>query len=78
MYLEHVPARKSAKWVAPSAEEMARLRREAGTDETAMANADEEQRGALSGETERGAEGAGSKPAERNGSTAHAEDAVVR
>lgn len=32
MYLEKVTPWKSSKWVAPSAEEMARRRREAGTD----------------------------------------------
>ena len=34
MYLERVPPRKSAKWVAPSKEEMSRLRKEAGTELT--------------------------------------------
>jgi MFS transporter, SP family, sugar:H+ symporter len=32
MYLEHVDPRKSTAWVPPSAEEMARIRREAGLD----------------------------------------------
>lgn len=76
MYLEHVPARKSSKWVAPSAEEMAKLRREAGTDETAMAHDDVEQRGALSGETERGADGIDGKTEQRNASTSHAEKII--
>jgi len=78
MYLEHVPARKSSKWVAPSAEEMAKLRREAGTDETVMAHNDVEQRGALSGETERGADGIDgkTKQPERNESTTHAENVI--
>ena len=78
MYLEKVPARKSAKWVAPSAEEMAKLRREAGTDETAIASGkdDVEQRGTLSGETERGIDGQEGKVGRRNGSTAHAEDVI--
>ena len=51
---------KSSKWVAPSAAEMARIRREAGTDETAIANAKEEEmnRGTFSGETERAEDGA--------------------
>lgn len=31
MYLEHVNPRKSAKWTPPSAKEMARIRKEAGT-----------------------------------------------
>lgn len=58
MYIENVSPMKSSKWVAPSAEEMARIRREAGTDDTAgvdINNAqDVEARGNLSGETERG------------------------
>lgn len=33
MYLEHVSPRKSAKWVAPPAEEIARIRRLAGTED---------------------------------------------
>ncbi|PSR88692.1 general substrate transporter [Coniella lustricola] len=33
MYLEHVPPRKSASWEPPSAEEMARIRAEAGTED---------------------------------------------
>ena len=58
MYLERVPPRKSAKWVAPSKEEMSRLRKEAGTE---LAHPDEEgqDRGAFSGETERGTNGFG-------------------
>lgn len=31
MFLEHVSPRKSASWVAPSREEMSRMRKEAGT-----------------------------------------------
>ena len=55
MYLQKVKPWQSAKWVAPSAEEMSRIRKEAGTDET-LAAKDIEQRGTLSGETERGAD----------------------
>lgn len=33
MYVQHVNPRKSAKWVAPAPEEIARIRREAGTGE---------------------------------------------
>ncbi|KAI1129348.1 hexose transporter [Nemania abortiva] len=33
MYVQHVSPRKSAKWIAPPPEEMARIRREAGTAE---------------------------------------------
>ncbi|KAI0469023.1 hexose transporter [Xylaria cf. heliscus] len=33
MYVEHVNPRKSAKWIAPPPEEIARIRREAGTGE---------------------------------------------
>jgi MFS transporter, SP family, sugar:H+ symporter len=51
MYIERVSPRKSAKWIAPSAAEMARIRREAGTDETAMAQSQAAR--TLSGETER-------------------------
>ncbi|KAI1373907.1 galactose permease [Hypoxylon crocopeplum] len=32
MYIEHVPPRTSAKWIAPPPEHMARIRREAGTE----------------------------------------------
>ncbi|PNH46876.1 hypothetical protein VD0004_g1325 [Verticillium dahliae] len=39
MYLEGVDPKKSAKWVAPSTEEMARIRREAGLDMEAQAAA---------------------------------------
>lgn len=82
MYLERVPPRKSAKWIPPSAEEMAKIRRQAGTDETVLAmdanNEDVEKRGTLSGETERGNEGvfANGKTENRNGSAAHAEDVI--
>ncbi|KAK4940925.1 hexose transporter hxt5 [Elasticomyces elasticus] len=48
MYIEHVNPRKSAKWVPPSAAEMARIQREAGTAEVPEAD-----RGTYSGETER-------------------------
>ncbi len=60
MYLERVPPRKSAKWVAPSKEEMSNLRKEAGTE---FANLDEDGlgRGSFSGETERDANGNGKK-----------------
>ena len=54
MYLERVPPRKSAKWVAPSKEEMSRLRKEAGTE---LAHPDEEVGRTFSGETERDANG---------------------
>ncbi|KAJ9629979.1 uncharacterized protein PV06_08014 [Exophiala oligosperma] len=49
MYLEHVPPRKSAKWVPPPAAEMARIQREAGTADAPVT----EERGIYSGETER-------------------------
>lgn len=48
MYIEHVNPRKSAKWVPPSAAEMARIQRAAGTAEVP-----ETERGIYSGETER-------------------------
>ncbi|GAB0134126.1 hypothetical protein EsDP_00002510 [Epichloe bromicola] len=38
MYLEHVSPRKSAKWVPPPAEDMARIRKRAGVDLDAIAN----------------------------------------
>jgi len=53
MYLERVPPRKSSKWTPPPAEEMARIRKEAGTEVADPGN--EVERGTLSGETERGA-----------------------
>jgi len=78
MYLERVSPMKSSKWIPPSTEEMAKIRRQAGTDETvlAMDDADVENRGALSGETERGVEGGlgSDKTAERAGGAAHAEN----
>ncbi|KAK7428471.1 hexose transporter hxt5 [Neonectria magnoliae] len=43
MYLENVPPAKSAKWVPPPPDEMARIRKQAGTDlETAVPGSDEE------------------------------------
>jgi len=48
MYIEHVNPRKSAKWVPPSAAEMARIQREAGTGDVPAT-----ERGVYSGETER-------------------------
>src|SRR6201999_2007943 len=51
MYIEHVSPMKSSSWVAPSAAEMARIRREAGTE---VAPTEEQSRGIYSGETERG------------------------
>ena len=56
MYIQKVKPWQSANWVAPSAEEMSRIRKEAGTDETLAADA-EAQRGTLSGETEREVDG---------------------
>merc|ERR1712000_206484 len=47
MYIEHVNPRKSAKWVPPSAAEMARIQREAGTGDVPAT-----ERGVYSGETE--------------------------
>lgn len=47
MYLEHVNPRKSAKWMPPPAEEMARIRKEAGTEDvptTASSETDEGKR----------------------------------
>ena len=53
MYLQKVSPRKSSKWVAPTAEEMSKIRKEAGTDETAVL--EEGQHGdRYSGETEQG------------------------
>lgn len=58
MYIEKVAPMKSAKWIAPSAAEMAAIRKAAGTDETAVLEdgvPDEERpRENMSGETERG------------------------
>lgn len=76
MYLENVSPRKSSKWVPPSAEEMANIRKQAGTDETMLA-ADVEQRGTLSGETARDNEGNRIKQ-ERHAEHAEAPGAAVR
>lgn len=59
MYLERVSPMKSSSWIPPSTEEMAKIRKEAGTDETMLARGanDVENRGTYSGETERGADG---------------------
>jgi SP family sugar:H+ symporter-like MFS transporter len=51
MYIEHVSPMKSSSWEAPSAAEMARIRRQAGTE---VPVSEEESRGIYSGETERG------------------------
>lgn len=79
MYIERVAPRKSAKWIAPSADEMAKIRKEAGTDDTAgidINNAqDIEARGTLSGETERGGEGAFKKAEEEN---AQHQESIIR
>jgi SP family sugar:H+ symporter-like MFS transporter len=53
MYIKYVVPWKSAKWEAPSAEEMARIRREAGTNDIPIAGGDAAERGILSGETAR-------------------------
>jgi MFS transporter, SP family, sugar:H+ symporter len=58
MYIERVSPMKSAKWVAPSKEEMSRIRKEAGTELPTDGNNAEDvggemARGTLSGETER-------------------------
>lgn len=59
MYLERVSPMKSSSWIPPSTEEMAKIRKQAGTDETMLAQGtnDVENRGTYSGETERGADG---------------------
>lgn len=57
MYIERVSPMKSSKWVAPTAQEMARIRKQAGTDETAdikLGADDVENRASLSGATEAG------------------------
>lgn len=68
MYLEKVPAMKSSKWVAPTADEMAKIRSAAGTDETMLAanRRDVEHRGIYSGETERGVDAEAAKGEERH------------
>lgn len=59
MYLERVAPMKSSQWVAPSQEEMSRIRKEAGTElnpdgvNGGGGVDDIEARGTLSGETER-------------------------
>lgn len=77
MYIERVAPMKSSKWVAPSAEEMSRIRKQAGTDETAgvdLENATAEPRARLSGETEQG-EGEVRKSEEQG---AQHEEGVIR
>jgi MFS transporter, SP family, sugar:H+ symporter len=78
MYIERVSARKSAKWVAPSKEEMSRLRKEAGTELVAD-DGQHEERGTFSGETERDMDGTrmvGGKEGERHGSEAVHQETV--
>ena len=82
MYIQKVPAWDSAKWIAPSAEEIARIRREAGTHEEAdvgtlpLPPVDGQgtppaRHSALSGETERGEHQA--KVEEADANTTHRE-----
>lgn len=70
MYLERVTPMKSDKWVAPSTAEMAAIRRQAGTDETAVMQEGvpdiEQPRETMSGETERGMDEQMRKSEERN------------
>lgn len=54
MYLERVKPWESSKWVAPSAEEMAKRRREAGTelvDDETVHEPERGSEGGLSGDT---------------------------
>ena len=58
MYIQRVLPWKSAKWEAPPAEEMSRIRKEAGTHDEAHleeGQVPENERDTLSGETERAA-----------------------
>lgn len=70
MYLEKVSPRKSTQWVAPSAAEMAAIRKAAGTDETAVLEDGvpdvERPRETMSGETERGLDDNVKKDEEKN------------
>ena len=52
MYIERVLPWKSSQWVPPPAEEIAKIRKEAGTHDDAAV--EEGDRGVMSGETERG------------------------
>ena len=63
MYIEHVSPMKSSKWVPPSAEEMAKIRKEAGTDETAIAQ--DAQRESFGGETRKGTNETGQQHMEK-------------
>ena len=74
MYIEKVIPWQSAKWIAPPAAEIARIRKAAGTHDDAHApeegdavvpdaNAD---RGTFSGETERGGTPEGEKEVDRS------------
>ncbi|KJZ73440.1 hypothetical protein HIM_07234 [Hirsutella minnesotensis 3608] len=55
MYLEHVTPWKSASWEPPSAEEMSRIRKQAGADLEAAAAAMDEEGSDTAGSTEGGA-----------------------
>ncbi|KAM5366071.1 hypothetical protein ACJZ2D_010676 [Fusarium nematophilum] len=69
MYLEHVNPMKSSKWEPPAPEEMARIRKQAGTDlETAVLHSSDEETQRNSG-FENGAE----KRKEENPGTTHEE-----
>ncbi|OAP57717.1 hypothetical protein AYL99_08455 [Fonsecaea erecta] len=71
MYIEHVSPMKSSKWEAPTAAEMARIRRQAGTE--VGPSDDVEGRGIYSGETERGLEGDREVDKARDSHAHHAE-----
>lgn len=75
MYIQKVKPWKSSQWVAPSAEEMARIRKEAGTDETLAL---EEQRGTFSGETERGVGMDAEKKTNSNEEQAQHNEGIIR
>lgn len=70
MYLEKVTPMKSDQWVPPSTAEMAAIRKQAGTDETAIVEDGvpdiERPRDTMSGETERGADDGIGKTEERH------------
>lgn len=71
MHIQHVNPRTSAKWTPPPAEEMARIRREAGTEDEVLVPT-EEDASTYSGGTAAGA-GFIKSPDEQKGNTQHKE-----
>jgi MFS transporter, SP family, sugar:H+ symporter len=73
MYIEKVVPWKSSKWVPPSKEEMSRIRKEAGTELSPDAPGGVDNRGTLSGETERADDGFARKESAGDAGVGHEE-----